>query len=375
MLYKNCHIMNTGIRQVLNREFYLVIVLILSLCLGGFAQKKNDSIKKVNFAGIPVINYSNAIGLSAGVMGQMFYKVSEKDTISPTSSTGVFGMYSTNNTFFAAAFQKLYLNEDKWRVMFGLGLGNINYQYWQEIPVVGGDFIGFNTRAEFAMLKVERKLVGKLYGGLRTVISTSKTDFDLPDFLPPELLTDERRMNSLGYLFNYDERDNQLNPYEGFNVEFKNDFFRKWLNSEDDFESFELTYNHYYPLSSERKIIVTRATASIATGDVPFQGQNVVGQDDIRGYSNGKYRDNQVYAIQSEYRWRFENKFGMVGFFGLATAVENFSGLGKAEILPGGGVGIRYMMIPKERINIGVDVAAGKGDWGLYFRIGESFGR
>ncbi|WP_298531630.1 BamA/TamA family outer membrane protein [uncultured Algibacter sp.] len=367
--------MNTGIRQVLNREFYLVIVLILSLCLGGFAQKKNDSIKKVNFAGIPVINYSNAIGLSAGVMGQMFYKVSEKDTISPTSSTGVFGMYSTNNTFFAAAFQKLYLNEDKWRVMFGLGLGNINYQYWQEIPVVGGDFIGFNTRAEFAMLKVERKLVGKLYGGLRTVISTSKTDFDLPDFLPPELLTDERRMNSLGYLFNYDERDNQLNPYEGFNVEFKNDFFRKWLNSEDDFESFELTYNHYYPLSSERKIIVTRATASIATGDVPFQGQNVVGQDDIRGYSNGKYRDNQVYAIQSEYRWRFENKFGMVGFFGLATAVENFSGLGKAEILPGGGVGIRYMMIPKERINIGVDVAAGKGDWGLYFRIGESFGR
>ena len=46
-----------------------------------------------------------------------------------------------------------------------------------------------------------------------------------------------------------------------------------------------------------------------------------------------------------------------------------------AEILPGGGVGVRYMMIPKERINIGIDVAAGKGDWGLYFRIGESFGR
>ncbi len=33
------------------------------------------------------------------------------------------------------------------------------------------------------------------------------------------------------------------------------------------------------------------------------------------------------------------------------------------------------LMIPKERINVGVDVALGKDDWGLYFRIGEEFGR
>jgi len=353
----------------------LIVLIVLNCCAFGYSQTKNDSIKKINFAGIPVVNYSNAIGLSVGAMGQIFYKVSARDTISPTSSTGVFAMYSTNDTFFAAVFQKLYLNEDRWRLMFGAGLGNINYQYWQEIPIVGGDFIGFNTKAKFAMLKVERKIFGKLYGGVRGVLSTSKTAFDLPEFLPPELLTDERRMNSLGYLFNYDDRDNQLNPYKGFNVSFLNDFYRTWLNSEDNFESFELTYNHYYPLKTERKIIVTRVKAAITTGDVPFQGQNVVGQDDIRGYSNGRYRDNQVYAIQSEYRWRFENKFGVVGFFGLATAVESFSDLKNAEILPGGGVGVRYMMIPKERINIGIDVAAGKGDWGLYFRIGESFGR
>ena len=155
----------------------LIVLIVLSCCAFGYSQTKNDSIKKISFAGIPMINYSNAIGLSAGVMGQMFYKVNEKDTISPTSSTGVFGMYSTNNTLFAAVFQKLYLNEDKWRIMAGVGLGNINYQYWQEIPILGGGFIGFNTKAEFVMLKVERKIYGKLYGGFRGILSTAKTDF------------------------------------------------------------------------------------------------------------------------------------------------------------------------------------------------------
>jgi hemolysin activation/secretion protein len=182
-------------------------------------------------------------------------------------------------------------------------------------------------------------------------------------------------MNNIGYLLNYDMREHQINPYGGYNIEFKNNYFRKWLNSGNDFEEYELTYNHYYKIKNERNILATRVKASITAGDVPFQGQNVVGQDDIRGYSAGKYRDNQVYAVQAEYRWRFYKKFGMVGFLGVASAVDTFGDVFDSELLPGAGVGLRYLMIEKERINIGMDIAKGKGDWGLYFRIGESFGR
>jgi len=98
-------------------------------------------------------------------------------------------------------------------------------------------------------------------------------------------------------------------------------------------------------------------------------------QDDIRGYTKGRYRENQVYALQAEYRHRFQNKFGAVAFLGLATAVETISDLDNAPLLAGGGVGVRYMVIEKMRINIGLDAAVGKDDWGVYFRIGESFGR
>jgi hypothetical protein len=54
---------------------------------------------------------------------------------------------------------------------------------------------------------------------------------------------------------------------------------------------------------------------------------------------------------------------------------EEMADIFKTELLLGAAAGIRYLMLPNESINIGFDAAKGKGDWGMYFRIGESFGR
>ncbi len=37
------------------------------------------------------------------------------------------------------------------------------------------------------------------------------------------------------------------------------------------------------------------------------------------------------------------------------------------------GAGLRFKRIPSRNINIGIDGALGKNDWGIYFRIGEAF--
>ena len=118
-----------------------------------------------------------------------------------------------------------------------------------------------------------------------------------------------------------------------------------------------------------------RIYSVVSVGDVPFSGQNIVGRDDLRGYSNGKYRADQVYNIQTEYRWNFYKKWGLVAFGGLAVATDNFNGDNYSGILPAIGTGFRFMAIPSRGINIGMDVAVGKEDWGLYFRIGETFTR
>ena len=302
-------------------------------------------------------------------------RINKNDTISPSSYSGVAGMYFTNNSYFGMIYQRLYLREDRWRLMLAAGLGNVNYQYWQDLPVGDiGFFVEFGTGADFLMVRVERKVIGKLYVGVNGMMTVARTEFDIPDFFPDRLRYDNRNLNNIGYRLNYDMREHQVNPYGGYNIEFKHDFYRDWIGSDNNFNKFQLTYNHYFKIINERNILTARIKANTTSGDVPFQGQSVVGMDDLRGYSNGRYRGDQLYAIQAEYRWRFYKKLGMVGFAGVASAVDHFTDIFNSELLPGVGVGLRYLMIEKERINVGIDVAKGKGDWGLYFRIGESFG-
>jgi hypothetical protein len=64
-----------------------------------------------------------------------------------------------------------------------------------------------------------------------------------------------------------------------------------------------------------------------------------------------------------------------VSFGGVATAINTSSDLQFSNMLPAVGAGIRFLAIPSSKINIGIDVAVGKEDWGLYIRIGEAFTR
>jgi hypothetical protein len=59
--------------------------------------------------------------------------------------------------------------------------------------------------------------------------------------------------------------------------------------------------------------------------------------------------------------------------FDFLLATDDFKGTNYSGILPMAGAEIRFKAIPKRRINIGFDAAIGKDDWGVYFRIGETF--
>jgi len=59
----------------------------------------------------------------------------------------------------------------------------------------------------------------------------------------------------------------------------------------------------------------------------------------------------------------------------LASAVAKFSDIPDSEILPSIGAGLRFRMLPAEKVNVGIDFGVGKDDYSITFRIGEAFGR
>lgn len=70
-----------------------------------------------------------------------------------------------------------------------------------------------------------------------------------------------------------------------------------------------------------------------------------------------------------------ESKFGMVGFLGVASAVEKFGDIFSPKLLTSAGAEVSYKLIPSIHVTIGFDVAVGSDDYSLTFRIGETFGR
>ena len=104
------------------------------------------------------------------------------------------------------------------------------------------------------------------------------------DILDPVLKTFD--LDVLGKAIDH-TRDNQFMPLNGFNGKFNTMTFLESLGSSSNYTNINIEYNKYFP-QGERNTILLRLYGQAAVGDVPFAGQNVVGRDDLRGYSNGK---------------------------------------------------------------------------------------
>ena len=365
--------------------FFLFLPLIISAQSNPTdtlnAIKKDKKVKKVI---IPTITYNNSFKAIFGFMASGFYKLKANDTISPVSSSTLIGTYSTNDTWYVVQANKFYIKEDRFRSKLVGGFGSVNFQTfvdWSDIigglppgiiptpPPEDGVFLGYNTKFQFVYLDFLARVYKKLYLGANIVYSHALTEFDAPN-VPGE----EVNLFGFGFASEYDTRNNQFMPLNGFNGKFNTMSFLESLGSSSNYTNINIEYNKYFP-QGERNTIVLRAYGQAAIGDVPFAGQNVVGRDDLRGYSNGKYRANQVYDVQSEYRHWFAKRWGYVAFGGVATAINDSSDLSFDNLLPAVGGGIRFLAIPSANISVGMDVAVGKDDWGLYFRIGEAFTR
>ena len=122
-------------------------------------------------------------------------------------------------------------------------------------------------------------------------------------------------------------------------------------------------------------VLALRAFAKFGTTDLDFQRQIVMQGVDLRGYTDGKYRGSQKYDVQAEYRYvpSAYPRLGMVAFAGVATiygsSISDFNG----KAYGSGGVGVRFTAVESSHLRLGMDLARGKDDWAIYFRLGEAF--
>lgn len=323
--------------------------------------------KNFNFVPVPYINYSRSLGFAIGALPMAMYKLNPNDTISPASITGLLGMYTTNDTWFAMFFQRFYLQEDNWRVTAAGGLGSVNFQFFLDIPNAG--YVDYNTKVDFLFAEVQRRIIGKLYLGAHYM----HTAFDTSFGSDTTISLGATKLHGIGLKLSLDLRDEVYYPRNGSISELDWTSYPGFMNEDNESDKIEFDHNQYFSTREDKDVIAARFYSGFGIGELAFEQQFIVGQNDIRGYSQGKYRGDYLLAAQGEYRWNFHEKMSAVGFFGLATVFGSINENHNGIILPGIGTGFRYNIFPKYHMNAGFDIAAGKDDWGFYFRIGEAF--
>ena len=178
---------------------------------------------------------------------------------------------------------------------------------------------------------------------------------------------------ALGFSFTYDTRDFILNASRGVFLQIDQTFSPRKLSRKQEysFSTTEATFSTYGRLW-KGAILAGELHGMFNYGEVPWSFMAEVGSNDrMRGYYEGRYRDQNVIEGQVELRQHIKGRNGVVAWVALANAFPNFNHIAWRYTLPNVGVGYRWEF--KKRINIRIDYGFTRKGGGFLFNINEAF--
>jgi outer membrane protein assembly factor BamA len=375
------------IRNVKIRTMMITAFLCSVSNISAQETEENDSIfdaSSKTFLVVPMISNNPAMDTGFGALGMYFFKAQKDDPLSPPSIVSLYSIYTTNKSYIVAPFGRFFWNEDKNRATFGLGGLRVNndFNYDQQ----GNDLrLVFSELRYFITLEYSRKLIGDFYLGALYLGTKTSYKFDqgsdednafTRDFFEQNGITDNF-VSSIGLNLSFDNRDYVYYPTNGYTFSVRPKLNADWLGSDNDYVDIDYSFSSFHSLS-KNKILAFNLSGGFALGDVPFDGyQNYGIRNSLRGYETGKYKGKNMVAFQSEYRWKFYDKWGMVLFAGTGSVWGN-DNTGEEEFerhwLPSGGLGLRFVVSEVKKINLRLDYAIGvDGNQGVYFGVMEAF--
>ncbi len=327
----------------------------------------------------PIVAFAPETSWQFGGGGKVLFHPRRAEEGTRTSFVAFTARYTINNQILISPEYQLFSYNERY-----IQRGDINFVQFPRLYYgIGNDTPEANEELFSSTLfsvehMVYRNVFNKLYLGLGGRYATT---YDL-EVEEDGLLERERPTGiggnqavglDVGIMF--DNRDNVLSTNAGILAEFRQRFHRKFLGSDFDYNVGVLDVRHYLkPFAHRRDIIASQMFGYFTSGDTPFTELAPLGGDMImRGYYEGRFLDNHLMAIQTEYRVHIWKNFGGVGFVAVGEVAEDFGGFSLPELKPSAGVGIRYTLIPEENLNIRFDIAFGKNANNIYINISEAF--
>lgn len=180
-------------------------------------------------------------------------------------------------------------------------------------------------------------------------------------------------ISGAGIVANYDTRDNIFYPTEGSFAETVLFWNTPTLGSDFEYAKWTLDATKYFQNKWEH-VLAINAYAELTSDGVPFNEMALLGGNKrMRGYYQGRYRDNNMLVVQAEYRFPLFWRFGAAVFGGYGGVAENVTDFQLQHFKYSVGGGLRILLSKEEKINVRIDYGFGQGSQAFYLTIGEAF--
>lgn len=181
--------------------------------------------------------------------------------------------------------------------------------------------------------------------------------------------------SGLGASFLYDTRSNLLNPRAGEVMIFLQSVgFGPVLGSDFTFANLDADAR-YYQKTGKKSILAFQAVAQLRSKEAPYRMMSLLGGPMmLRGFYQGRLRDNNLFAAQTEWRLDFSKWFGLTVFGAVGDVVSFQNPERNGSLKTAGGAGLRIKVDQTENTNMRFDFAfTNQRDFGFYVSFGEAF--
>ncbi len=183
----------------------------------------------------------------------------------------------------------------------------------------------------------------------------------------------------LGIIIRYDTRDVPVDARKGILLDFRAVSYSQALGGDNDFQTYRLDYRHFVTLKKPGRTLAWQMKMRAAFGEVPYGEMSQLGTPfDLRGYRWGRYRNDHMVYLLTEYRHAFYRRdqkksvHGAVVWMGAGTVFdEDEFRQSQMEWLPNVGLGYRFEVQP--RMNVRIDYGFGSKSSGFYFNFNQAF--
>lgn len=330
--------------------------------------------RRPNFTFIGGPSYSKDTKFSIGILSAGLYSTVPSDTLLPPSNISVVGEISTAGYYMAGIRGLHIFPSDAHRINYNLKFSSFETYFWG----IGFDSQYRNSnRTSYTLLNISLRadytwrLRRKLYIGPMIDVDYSRAaSVENPSLWDGEPLS--TLSSGLGLVVKYDSRDNHNTPYTGELVELSQLFYPNLYRSRSRYFTIaEFSAAVYRPVW-RGGVVATRLHGEFSIGK-PLWNKlpRLGGAQGMRGYYEGRYRDNNTADVIVELRQHVWRRSGMVVWGGLGTIFRNPSDIEFRKLLPNIGIGYRWEF--KKRTNVRLDFGIGRRESGLVFQINEAF--